>query len=173
MNMVGRMWISCSIQWVKYSCQTGALFFWNWGKGGCFRHLLKHKRVGSCWGLCLRRVILRKRGKGPKWDRLKIMSKVPKLSSCGSQEKEPCYLGGRGLEWWSGGERKTWSPMLMGSRQELVCGRGRRWSVMFHRREQRWQSKGVNRWSGSGEGIGERPGVKTSCPYMSLLGKSL
>ena len=38
---------------------------------------------------------------------------------------------------------------------------------------------GVNIWSGSGEHLGERPGVRTGCPYMSSkdeersLGESL
>ena len=61
--------------------------------------------------------------------------------------------------------------MLTGSGQETVCGHGRWWSAKFHRREWRWQSNGVSRWSGRGEHLGERPGVRTGCPYMSSKGE--
>ena len=30
---------------------------------------------------------------------------------------------------------------------------------------------GVNIWSGSGEHLGERPGIRNECPYMSSKGK--
>ena len=30
---------------------------------------------------------------------------------------------------------------------------------------------GVNIWSGSGEHLGERPGIRNECPYMSSKGE--
>jgi hypothetical protein len=52
--------------------------------------------------------------------------------------------------------------MLIGSRPETECGRGRWESAKFHRREQRWES--------SGEHLGKRPGVRTGHLSMSSKG---
>jgi hypothetical protein len=56
--------------------------------------------------------------------------------------------------------------ILTDSGQETVCGAGKCWSAMFHRREQRWQSNEVSRRFWMREHLGEIPGVKTRCPYM-------
>jgi hypothetical protein len=61
--------------------------------------------------------------------------------------------------------------MLTDSEQETVFGHSRWWSAKFHRREQRWQSNGVSRWSGRGDNLGERPGVRTGHPYRSSKGE--
>jgi hypothetical protein len=61
--------------------------------------------------------------------------------------------------------------MLTGSGQEPECGCSRWWSAKFHRRERRWQSNGLRRLSERREYLGERPGVRPGCPYMSSKGE--
>ena len=99
-----------------------------------------------------------------RWDRWTQWKSPSSLAATGVMiitMEGPCHLGESGEGRWSGGDKGTWSPMLTGSRQETVCGHGRWWSAKFHRREWRWQSNGVSRWSGRGEHLGERPGVRT------------
>jgi hypothetical protein len=112
--------------------------------------------------------------KGLRWDRWTQWESPWSLAAVGVMRitlKGPCHLGERGESRWSGGDRRTWSTMLTGSRQETVSGRSKWWSAKFHRREQRWQSNGVSRWSGRGEHIGERTRVRTGCPFMSSKGE--
>lgn len=80
---------------------------------------------------------------------MNLMRESLKLSTVGVTItlKDPCHLEERGEGWWFRGKRRTWPPMLLGGGQEIVYGYCRKWSIMFHRREKRWQSKGVSRWS--------------------------
>lgn len=66
----------------------------------------------------------------------------------------------RGLVW--RGEK----DLLVRDGQGLVGGHGIQWSVKVHRKEQRWQSKGVSGWSGRGKHLAERPRVRTGLSYM-------
>jgi hypothetical protein len=106
------------------------LLNWDRGPDGWPWHLLELNRARFLLGsMCMKKGSSLGGGmKDLRWDRWTQWESPSSLAAVGVTSitlKGPCHLGESSKGRWSGGDKKTWPPMLTSSGQETECGWGR------------------------------------------------